>query len=235
MTSKELLEKFSQSVALSPGLSEREIGEFQEQLQSPIPKEIRELLLYSAGFDSKPFGAVRFTGHEGFELAEVFPRSVPLLPDGCGNFWIVDINPQNGAWGPVFYACHDPAVVAVQAADLGTFILQLLDPTRSEPREAVHYVHEESVRLIWKNDPWLISVRDARQDPDSTVSNFARQLPENFRVADLRSMKVGAGFSWGKAGPNADIRRSGTDLLFGVESKEPGLFSRVFSRQTSNS
>ena len=125
-TLKELLERLSQSVTLLPGLSEREIAQFQEQLPGPLPEEIRQLLLYSAGFDSKPqsirqrAGSVHFTGHEGFELAEVFARSVPLLPDGCGNFWVVDINPQNGAWGSVFYACHDPAVIVVQARDLMT-------------------------------------------------------------------------------------------------------------------
>jgi hypothetical protein len=232
-TPKELLEKFSQSTTILPGLSEREIEQFRQQLQCPISDEMRQLLLYSAGFESKPFGVVRFTGHEGFELAEVFPRSVPLLPDGCGNFWAVDINPQNGAWGSVFYACHDPAVIAVQAEDLVTFLLQLRDPSKGEPKDAVHYVHEEAVSLIWHKDPWLISVQDARLVQDGAVSRFAGQLPDNFRVADLRSLKVGSGFSWGKAGPDAEIRRNGAELVFGVEQRSPGLLGRIFSRHSS--
>ena len=231
-TPKELLERFSQSTTVTPGLLEREIAQFQQQLQSPIPDEIRQLLLYSTGFDSKPFGTVRFTGHEGFELAEVFPRSVPLLPDGCGNCWVVDVNPQDGAWGSVFYACHDPSVIVVQARNLVTFLSQLLDPSKSEPKDAVHYVHEEAVRLIWKDDPWLVSVQDARLDQDGVVSKFAEQLPDNFRVVDLRSMKVGSGFSWEKTGPDADIRRNGTELVFGVEQKAPGFLSRIFSRRS---
>jgi hypothetical protein len=232
---RELLERFSQSVTLLPALSEREIAQFQEQLPGPLPEEIRQLLLYSAGFDSKPqsirqrAGTVRLTGHEGFELPEVFPASVPLLPDGCGNFWVVDINPQNGAWGAVFYACHDPAVIVVQARDLTTFLSQLLDPEKSEPENAVHHVHEEAVTVIWKDDPWLVSVQDARAARDAVVSKFAEQLPDNYRVADLRSRKIGSGFSWGKAGPGADIRRSGAELVFGVEKKAPGIFARMLS------
>lgn len=232
-TPKQILEKFSHCVTLRPGLSEREIDHFEQQLQAPIPDEIHQLLLYSAGFEFKPFGTVRFTGHEGFELAEVFPRSVPVLPDGCGNFWVIDINPQNGEWASVFYACHDPAVIVVQAGDLATFLSQLLDPSKSEPRDAVNYVHDEAVRLIWKSDPWLVSVQDARLSQDGVLSKFAEHLPENFRVADLRPMKVGSGFSWGKGGANADLRRNGSELVFGVEQKAPGFLSRVFSRRRS--
>lgn len=227
---KELLQKFSQSVTLLPGLSELEIDRFRERLQSPIPGEIQQLLAYSAGFDSPLFGSVRFTGHAGFELADVFPRSIPLLPDGCGNFWVVDIHPRDGAWGCVFYACHDPAVIAVQAQELTIFLSQILNPQEGTPKDAIRYVHEEAVRLIWKADPWVVSVQDARLTPDPVVSKFAEQLPENFRVADLRAKKIGSGFSWGKAGPSAGLRRDGAELLFAVEQKGAGFLSRIFSR-----
>jgi hypothetical protein len=83
---------------------------------------------------------------------------------------------------------------------------------------------------IWKADPWLISARDARTVQDPVVSNFAGQLPENFRLADLRSREVGSGFSWGLAGPNAEVRRDGAELLFGVEQKAPSFLKRVLTR-----
>jgi hypothetical protein len=173
-----MLEKFGDTVILKPGLSEEEIAGFQSQLPGPLPCEIRDLLTYSAGFDapsvqllkSRCLGdtaQVLFTGHEGFELAEAFPGAVPLLPDGCGNFWVLDINSHSGAWGSVFYACHDPAVIVLQARGLEEFLLQLLAPSTSEPKYAVPYVHEEAVRFIWKEDPWLVSVQDARQSQDS--------------------------------------------------------------------
>jgi len=46
------------------------------------------------------------------------------------------------------------------------------------------------------------------------VSSFARQLPDNFGLADLRPREVGSGFSWGLAGPNAEVRRDRAELLF---------------------
>jgi hypothetical protein len=232
-TPKELLERFSQTVTLLPGLSEQEIARFQERLPGALPDDVHQLLLYSAGFDSKPFGTVRFSGHGLFEYAEVFPKSLPLLPDDCGNFWVVDVNPQNGAWGSVFYACHDPAVIVVQARDLMMFLSQLLDPSQSEPKDAVHYVHDQAASLIWEHDPWLVPVQDAQKAQDAVISKFAEQLPDNFRIADLRSAEIGSGFSWGKAGPTAGIRRNGTDLIFAVEQKSPGFLSRMFSRRSS--
>src|SRR5689334_8432785 len=51
-----------------------------------------------------------------------------MLPDGFGNFWVVDVDPETGVWGAVFFACHDPSVIVVQAPDLATFLQQLLDP-----------------------------------------------------------------------------------------------------------
>ena len=74
-------------------------------------------------------------------------------------------------------------------------------------------------------------MQEARQAQDGAVAKFSEQLPENFGVADLRSKKVGSGFSWGKAGPRADIRRNGAELIFGVELKAPGFLSRIFSRR----
>jgi len=206
-TPKQILENASRLVALLPGLSEQELAQFRKQLGGSIPADIEELLLYSAGFDYKPIGTARFTGTEGFEFVEVFPRSVPLLPDGFGNFWVVDISPESGEWGCVFYACHDPAVIVVQAQELGTFLSQVLDPSPSNPRNTLNYVRKEAVTRIWKDDPWLVSVHDARSIEDPVVSSFARQLPDNFGLADLRPREVGSGFSWGLAGPNAEVRR----------------------------
>ena len=105
------------------------------------------------------------------------------------------------------------------------------DP-RIESENTLDYVRNAATTRIWRDDPWLVSVQDARLAHDGAVSKFAEQLPDNYRVADLRSRKVGSGFSWGKAGPRADIRRNGAELVFGVEQKAPGFFSRILSRRS---
>lgn len=229
---REVLENHARFTTLLPGLSAQELGQFRKQVGGSIPADIEELLVYSAGFEYKPVGTVRFVGHEGFEFVAVFERSIPLLPDGCGNFWVVDISPESGAWKSVFYACHDPAVISIQAPDLSMFIAQVLAPNESNPKNALNYVRNEAVPRIWKADPWLISVHDARASRDPVVSSFAEQLPENFRVADLRSREIGSGFSWGLAGPSTEVRRARTELLFGVEEKAPSFLKRILTRMT---
>jgi cell wall assembly regulator SMI1 len=220
-------------------LSEDEISRFQTQLPGTLPREIRELLTYSAGFEiasdqllkSRRMGdtaRVLFTGSGGVEIS-ILPSLVALLGDGCGNLWVVDVDP-GGAWGSVFFVCHDPPVIAIQAADLASFLDQALNPRGAGTENTLDYVTNVAIRRIWKDDPWLVSVQDARLVQDGAVSKFAEQLPDNFGVADLRSRKAGSGFSWGKAGPRADLRRNGPELIFGIEQKPPGFLSRMFSR-----
>jgi cell wall assembly regulator SMI1 len=229
-TSKRVLESFSQRVTLMPGPSREEIAEFQERLPGPLPDDIKELLGYSAGFHLSSVGSVHFTGtNTDFQFANALPFAVTLLADGSGNFWVVDVNSKSGAWGAVFFVSHDPPVVVVQAPELKTFLSQVLDPNEGNPKNAHDDVRKVAAMRIWKEDPWLISVRDARTVQDPVVSNFAKQLPENFGLADLRSREIGSGFSWGLAGPNTEVRRDGAELLFGVEQKAPSFLKRVLT------
>ena len=127
---------------------------------------------------------------------------------------------------------RDPSVIAIQAADLACFLSQVLDPGGSDSENTLAYVRNAATTRIWKDDPWLVSVQDARVGHDAVVSKFAEQLPDNYHVADLRSREVGSGFSWGKAGPRADIRRNDTELVFGVEQTAPGFLARMLSRRS---
>lgn len=239
-TPKQILKTFSHGLALGHGLSEEEVEEFQKQLPGPLPSEVAELLNYAAGFDvpsaqlpkSSRAGdpaRVLFTGVGNVGLP-ILPCPVALLGDGSGNFWVVDVSPV-GAWGAVLFVCHDPPVIAVQASTLAGFLDQVLNPSESDSDSTLDYVRNAATTRIWKDDPWLVPVRDARLAPDALVSKFAEQLPENFFIADLRLKEIGSGFSWGKAGADAGLRRDGAELLFGVEQKRPGFLSRIFSRR----
>ncbi len=239
---QQILKELSRTVTLRPGLSEAEIAQFEEELPAPLPHEIKELLSYSAGFDvvseqvlkSRRIGEtvpVLFTGNGSVGLPKVVPCPVALLGDGCGNFWVVDVS-ANGVWGAILFVCHDPPVIAFQAADLVQFLAQVLNP--SDSKDTLEFVRGPATTRIWKEDPWLVPAQDARTTPDSVLSRFAEQLPSNFDVADLRSRVVGIGFSWGRAGPSTDIRRNGADLLFGIEQKPTGFLKRLLSRSSSS-
>ncbi len=218
-----------------PGLSEDEITRFAEKLPGPLPDDVRELLKFSAGFSfplgflREEIGTVQFQGTNQFAFPDAtIPCAIDLLGDGCGNFWVVDVDGKSGNWGPVYFACHDPAVVVVQAEDLAQFLVQTLDPSGSNPPDALKHVAREAVMKIWQEDPWLVPVSEARESGDETVSNFTKQLPETFYVADLRSKKIGSGFSWGLS-PNFEVRRAGTESIFAVQRKAAGFFEKLLS------
>ena len=224
------MERFRRGATLMPGLSDEEIGRLQRRISAPIPEPIRELLRYAAGFQLPSVGSVQFTGAGTVDLPGALPASLALLADGSGNFWVVDIDPANGAWGPVFFVCHDPPVLAMQAPELGAFLFQILAPAESTPGNALAYVQDECVARIWKHDPWLTPAREAGASHDPALFRFAQQVPDTFRIADLRSREVGSGFSWGSAGADAEVRRAGNDLIFAAEQRRPGFLRKILSR-----
>ncbi|RJP24977.1 MAG: hypothetical protein C4520_03090 [Candidatus Abyssobacteria bacterium SURF_5] len=202
---KQILEKHTHLITLFPGLSEQELDRFRKRLGGYLPAEINELLIYSTGFIYAQERAICFTGHEDFAFEEAFPCSIAVLPDGLGNFWVVDINKEDGAWGPVFYVCHDPAVVVVQAPELASFLLQVLQPLEGVPKNALDYVSKKAAFTIWRQDPWLMPYNDPRIPQDPLVSDFAKQLLQNCRIADLRRKEIGSGFRWGASRGTAQI------------------------------
>ena len=224
------MEKFSDRVTMLPALSSDEIEKLQKKLPTPLPRDIVELLSFSAGFDLPPklsarfehsVGNVRFKGIVGFEFSEAFPFSVALLSNGSGDYWAVDVNARTGSWGAIFFASHDPPVIALQARDLGEFLFQLVAPEDFAAGDPVMHSLNDAVPHIWRDDPWLKSVDEARSISDTRLSEFAATLTSNFRIADLRDKEIGSGFSWGRAGADAEIRRAGTDLIFAVWPKGP--------------
>jgi hypothetical protein len=118
--------------------------------------------------------------------------------------------------------------VAVQAEDLGQFLKQALDPDGSDPKNALQYVAREAAMRIWQEDPALVPAPEARASQDAAVASFAQQLPESYYVADLRSKKIGSGFSWGLS-PNFEVKRAGTESIFAVQRKAAGFFEKLLS------
>ena len=89
-------------IRLHPGLTDADLRQFQRTLPAPLPSDVADLLRFATGFDVPHGEPVDFTGRSHrFELVDVAP---------------------DGAWGPVFYACHDPWLVCVAFDTLGEFI-----------------------------------------------------------------------------------------------------------------
>lgn len=202
---------------LEPGMSVRQVAELEDSLQLELPEEIRELLLFTSGFEFEPVGYVDFcdTGSFGFE--EMFPVGLPLFGDGSGNFWVQDIRRDTGAWAGVFFVCHDPPVTVVQARSLAEFLEQIFDLGRPPHRSQLTEVRASAVHRIWRDDR-LLTVEDVGAVTDASLSAFAGQLEKGWGIADLRSAEVGVGFSWGRNGPETIIRRHQAEPIFAVKT-----------------
>lgn len=215
---------------LLPPATEAELRRLEASLPAPVPDEIRAALRVTTGLANGPLESLSLLDLEGFGLEEAFPHAYSIAHDGYGNYWVLDLLPEPGPWGPVFYACHDPPVIAYQAETIEAFlgdVVALWQPGRRSP---VDRMHEEDVHRIWRDHEGLLEPVDAAGSGDPVLAAFAGTLPAGARVADLRQAQPGQGFAWGRFGPRTEIRRAGRERLWALIPPEqrPGLLRRLF-------
>jgi len=220
--------------------SEDQLRELERTLPAPLPEEIRDLLAVTRGFENGPF-EVDFSGYcrdmEGMkipgnvcEFFGVFPSALPIATDGCGNDWMIDFTNGSSAWGPVFFACHDPPVFVFTANDLREFIeewLKLADGGESK----LGRTFDQAVTRVSEENPGLIPREIAIASADQEIKAFAVRTGEGFQYVDLRRAEIGQGFSWGRVkDPDTDMIRDGKKLLFAIRNPPPktSLLKRLF-------
>jgi cell wall assembly regulator SMI1 len=211
-------------IHLQPPLAQKELAQLEAETGRKLPPDLRELLLLCRGFEFPPAGTVDFSGRD--MSVEIPFASMPVLADGNGNFWVVDIESEQHM-GPVMFWCHDPAVMVIQAPTLSEFLQQIVDIGRAGHTDLLAFIREERSRKIWTADPYLIPAEGARKSADPDLAAFGAELADSFFVADLRKREIGSGFSWGKS--DAAIRRFKDKLIFGIEKKK-SLLGKLFRR-----
>ena len=107
---------------LLPPATDEQIRALEASIPAPLPNEIRAALAVSTGLANGPLESFSFLDLEGFGLEEAFPHAYSIAHDGYGNYWILDLLPDTSDWGPVFFACHDPAVIAYQSPSIDAFL-----------------------------------------------------------------------------------------------------------------
>jgi cell wall assembly regulator SMI1 len=219
-------------VELQPPLSQGDIDDLEAEAGAPLPGELRAVLEHTAGIDGTDLDAIDFTGRDmSFEDRDVFPLGHPIAADGFGNFWVLDLTPEETVTAAVFFACHDPPVVLYQSPDLGHFLEETFRMQAPAETSLLDDVHEDRLFNVWRTNPGTID-HAAALAGDAELSAFAAELDERFTFVDLRSPEIGMGFSWGRHGPRTEVRRHGFERLFAYAppEKQPGLLSRLFGR-----
>ncbi len=216
---------------LAPALRSADIDGLADELGVPLTGELRALLGYTAGIDGGPLPTIDFTGRSlSFGDPDAFPTGLPIAGDGFGNFWILDLTPDDAETVPVFFACHDPPVILYQSPNIGDFLHEAFRMLVPPHASAVDDVHEDRLFNVWRENPGTLD-RPTALAGDEPMSAFAAELDDRFTFVDLRSSPVGMGFSWGRYGPRTDVRRHGHERLFAYapHEKAPGLLRRLFA------
>ena len=215
---------------LLPPATLEQIRELEAHLPGPLPDEMRAALQVTTGWAEGPLESFSLLDLAGFGLDEAFPNPYSIAHDGFGNYWILDVLPGASDWGPVFFACHDPAVIAYQAPSIEQFVKDVVAVAPDDARSPINHVHEDVVHQLWRDHSALIPQPSAVTSSDASLREFAQSLAPDAVIADLRDPRPGSGFAWGMFGPRTIIQRFGTERLWALirPPKQQGFFSRLF-------
>jgi hypothetical protein len=212
-----------------PGLDESAIRAIEQKIGAGLPADLYELLVHCSGIEGL-LDPITFRGNADFEMAEIFPHGLPIAGDGFGNFWVVDAlsAPENAA--QIYFACHDAPIVLFQSNGIADFLIGLREMYTPPHTSRLDDVHEDRRFQVWQRNPGTLEHAEALKSDDSEVRLFAGRLDSRFHVVDLRRAPPGMGFSWGRFGPQTEIRRHGEQRIFACAQPppKPGLLARLF-------
>lgn len=208
------------TLRLLPPATPVELAALEAELPCAIPLQVRELLAVTRGFENAPLESVDFAGlPDGFGMEELFPHALALAHDGFGNYWIADLHEGSTDWAPIYFACHDPPVIAFQSGTLERFVSEMLRLANAPHRSELDDVHERVVMEIWRDNPGTMELHTAKASDDEALRTFAGSLDASWSIIDLRAPVIGDGFSWGRYGPRTRSVRSGREPLFAYQAK----------------
>ncbi len=142
------------------------------------------------------FEFVDFTG-KGLDLGmeEFFPHLHGIAGDGCGNFWVVDLQADSTEWGPIYYVSHDLPVVIFQSPNWKHFLQEVAKFLCGLPG-SIEEVHEGKKIGNWPDDPFAIPQQIAFESQNRVIREFAELVGPGFVIHDLRGAAPGRGFCW---------------------------------------
>ena len=219
---------------LLPPLSQAEFSQLEAAIPCKVPREIQEVLGITRGLVPS-LHLVDFSGLsliEEVEVSDMCPYGLPIAGDVYGNFWVVDLLPFSKDWAPVYYVCHDPPVLVLQANSFEEFVAQLMDHSMKEPGGFIEQVHENLAHKIYSENPNVVSFENAIQlsGADSSLSEFAESLGKDFQFIDLRRARIGDGFNWGRYGADTIVKRFGEERIFAYKKKPSGWLGKLFGK-----
>ena len=214
-------------LSLYPRLDVNELDDLERQLPASLPSDIRELLTNYSGFALSL--DVSFTQYNAWEYSYLLPHVMVLAADGCGNDWVIEVNPSSGQWKHVWYGCHDPCELKYQCETLNEFINGVLDLSRLGKCQQGHQsVLESSKTRIKKKLPTAANLRNSTMD--NCLRSFVSDLHDNDIVVDLRNPQAGDFLNVWEIPSDQPIKRYNQELLFAYRTK-PTFWQRLLGNR----
>lgn len=213
-------------LSLYDGLSAPEVSQFESALPAALPPQIRTLLQNCSGFGLSL--DISFTRYNEWNFGYLLPHVIVLSDDGCGNDWVIEIDPRTGCWEHVWFRCHDPNVLMYLCRTLNDFIEGVLDLSRFEKCQTGHrsILHGDRTNEVFERRfPLASNLRTT--NIDNELSKFVAQLPDNATVVDLRNATRGDGFSTQAIPDGKPLLRHNHELLFAY-TRKPALLQLFF-------
>lgn len=241
MTNLEIIKKLKEAIFVDEdeyeyqldfqdGMSNSDIEHLKSQFPNKtISTEIIEILKFTKGWDGYGLDMINFGSIGQFGLWELSSNSLTLRQDGYGNNWILDLD-KNGKLGKVYYACHDPAVFVIHSQSLNEYLNDLLEFYKNPVKCHLNEIHDQTVMIIWDKNILCIYKTEFENKNPEFKTYLSKLNGENWTISDLRNGQNKDGFAWGKFGPNQQIERHPTELIWIIKNIEKGFLSRLFGK-----
>ena len=206
----------ARSKEVEPGLSDEALAALEAELGVRLPAELRRLIAQVGAYAAtargfRKMGNVTFASGGPHADGELFPACLFLLHNGCGDHWILDVDPQTGECGHVVLASHDPPLFAFHFRTLEEFIQKTLDP------EFDLKAYQELTEQNCLN--FGIPALEARESEDASIREFGLTLSADYAIFDLRGRQLPCCFYWGLTDPDSNWKRWKHELLFALSDK----------------
>lgn len=223
-----------------PGLSDEAIQRVQQEYCPdgyPLPLDLVDLLKMCSGIDCDWF--TRFDGAVEGQTADFLMRNeICMTLDGFGNSWNIYPSAEGDSLSQILYVSHDPPVIVYHCLGLEAFLLDWASGYAPPFKNFLAQMLDETSMGVYEGFKDLDFATSYRENNDPVLAEFARSLPDHFRVAYLRGHEFGTGIMWSldMKGVPQTVKCPG-HLIFATadtkkvgSSERKGFFARLFGK-----
>ena len=113
-------------------------------------------------------------------------------------------------------------MIVYQTDSLLDFLREVVRGSNPPWESAIADVENALAGQIWHKNPCAMSHSRCLASGDRELIAFAESLDETWEFIDLRTPKLGDGYSWGRYGSKTGNKRYGNKRIFACQKKTRG-------------